>query len=140
MWNTKLRYVCAALLTAACSRLLTGQMTVTGTVVGNVVDPTGQAVVGAKITLASARTGEGRVATTSETGSFTLNAVQPETYNLRVEMHGFKVYNRSNVVVTANERVALGDITLQVGEVTESISVTAEAAQVQTDSSEHSAS
>ena len=41
--------------------------------------------------------------------------------------------------VAANEKVALGDITLQVGDVTETISVVGEAAQVQTDSSEHSA-
>jgi hypothetical protein len=115
-------------------------MTVTGTIAGNVVDSTGQAVAGAKVTLTSARTAESRATTTNELGAFTLNAVQPETYNLRIEQRGFKVYNRSNVVVSANERVATGDIVLQVGEVTESISVVAEAAQVQTDSSEHSAS
>jgi len=136
----KLRYVCVCLfLAATCCGLLTAQMTVTGTIAGNVVDPSGQAVASAKITLASARTGESRTATTNEVGAFTLNAVQPDTYNLRVEQHGFKVYTRSNVVVSANERVAIGDIMLQVGEVTETISVTGEAAQVQTDSSEHSA-
>src|SRR5437879_13409728 len=115
-------------------------MTGASTIGGNVADQSGQAVAGAKITLTSARTGEGRTTTTNELGAFTLNAVQPETYNLRVEQRGFKVYNRSNVVVSANERVSTGDIVLQVGEVTESVSVVAEAAQVQTDSSEHSAS
>src|SRR5215472_627217 len=115
-------------------------MTVTGTIAGNVIDPTGQAITNAKITLTNQRSGEARTAFTNELGAFTLNAVQPETYTLRVEQKGFKAYSRTGLVVTANERVAVGDVVLQVGEVTESVNVVAEAAQVQTDSSEHSAS
>ena len=140
MSNTKLRNVCLCLLlAAACCGALTAQMTVTGTIAGNVIDPTGQAIANAKITLTNQRSGEARTAFTNELGAFTLNAVQPETYTLRVEQKGFKAYSRTGLVVSANERVSTGDVTLQVGEVTETVSVIAEAAQVQTDSSEHSA-
>ena len=76
---------------------------------------------------------------TNETGTFTMIAVQPDTYNLRIEQKGFKVHERRGVSIAANEKVSLGDVTLQVGDVTETISVVGEAAQVQTDSSEHSA-
>src|SRR5205814_1155370 len=96
-------------------------------------------VANAKVTLTNVSTSESRTATTNEVGVFSLVAVQPDTYNLRVEQSGFKAYTRSRLVISANERVAVGDIMLQVGDVTETISVSAEVAQVQTNSSEHSA-
>ena len=78
MSNTKLRNVCLCLLlAAACCGALTAQMTVTGTIAGNVIDPTGQAIANAKITLTNQRSGEARTAFTNELGAFTLNAVQP---------------------------------------------------------------
>ena len=93
-------------------------MTITGTITGNVVDPTGQAIANAKLTLTSIQTSDQRTVVTNETGAFSVVAVQPDTYRLRIEARGFKVYNRNQLVVTANERVATGDIMLQVGDVT----------------------
>src|SRR6202035_154798 len=119
--------------------LLSAQMTVTGTITGTVVDPSGQVIAGAKITLTSISTADLRTGAANEAGGFNLNAVQPDTYKLRVEQRGFKTYERSGVVVSANERVNIGEIVLQIGEVTETVSVVGEGAQVQTDSSEHSA-
>lgn len=75
----------------------------------------------------------------NEVGAFTVVALQPGTYRLRIEHPGFKAYERREIVVSANERVALGDLMMQLGEVSETVSVTGEAAHVQTDSSEHSA-
>jgi hypothetical protein len=127
------------MLAAACCGLVTAQMTISGTITGTVVDPSGQVVAGAKITLTSAKTGDTRNAQANDLGAFNLTAVQPDTYNLRVQHTGFKAYQRGGVVVSANERLALGELVLQIGEVTETVSVVATAAQVQTDSSEHSA-
>ena len=114
-------------------------MTITGTVSGTVTDPSGQVIQGAKITLFSAKTGDLRTTTSGDTGSFNFVAVQPDTYALKLEHAGFKAFERRNVIVSANEHVSAGDIALQVGAVTETISVEAQTAQVQTDSSEHSA-
>jgi len=140
MFEIGTRYVCRGLFFAlATCGLLSAQMTTTGSINGTVVDPTGHVIAGAKITLMSERTSEARTAVSNETGVFGLVAVQPDTYNLRIEQKGFKVQERRGLVVAANDRVSLGDITLQIGEVNETVSVTAEAAQVQTDSSEHSA-
>src|SRR5437867_8758535 len=117
MSKTRISRVCQYLLLAAVScGLLTAQMSITGTITGTVVDPSGQVVAGAKITLTSSRTSEVRSTVANEVGAFNMIAVQPETYNLRVEQRGFKVYERRGVVVAANERVAVGDIVLQVGE------------------------
>src|SRR6266481_371122 len=127
------------LLASICGGLLSAQMTVTGTVTGTVVDPSGQVIAGAKIVITSPKTGDSRSAVANEVGVFSLNAVQPDTYILRVQHGGFKVYERKELVVSANERLSTGDITLQVGDVSETVSVVGDAAQVQTDSSEHSA-
>src|SRR5207244_1044109 len=115
------------------------QMTITGSIAGTVTDPSGQVVAGAKVTLTSDSTGDIRSATTNEVGAFNLVAVQPATYSIKVEHAGFKAFQRTGVVVSANERVAAGDIQLQIGAVTETVSVEAKSAMVQTDSAEHSA-
>ncbi len=140
MSTTRLRHVWQGLATAAlfCA-LLSAQMTVTGTISGTVADPSGQGITGAKVTFTSVSTSDVRSAVAGEGGAFNLTAVQPDTYTMRVEQRGFKAYERRGVVVSANERVSIGDIVLQIGEVTETVSVVAQAAQVQTDSSEHSA-
>ncbi len=126
------------LLAVVCVPLL-AQMTVTGTITGEVTDPSGAAVSGANITLVSNATRESRAAVTGADGSFRFLAVPPEAYTLRVEHAGFKNYERTQVTLTANERLDLGQIPVQLGAVTETISVQAQGAAVQTDSSENSA-
>ena len=126
------------LFIVACGALL-AQMTVTGTITGTVTDPSGAAVSNANITLVSNGTRESRTATTGADGSFRFLAVPPEGYTVRVEHAGFKNYERTEVRLTANERLDLGQIQLQLGAVSETVSVQAQGAAVQTDSSENSA-
>ena len=140
MQKSTLRRLSQLIFAGAISCLiLPAQMTVTGSITGNVIDASGQGVPNAKVTLTSVSTSGVRTAVANEVGVFTVQAVQPDTYNLRIEQKGFKTYSRNGIAISANERVAIGDVTLQVGDVTETISVTAESAQVQTSSSEHSA-
>src|SRR5207302_8183507 len=107
----KIRHIGPYLLVAALSvGLLPAQMTVTGTITGTVVDPSGQVIAGAKIVLTSPRRGDSRSAVANEVGAFSLNAVQPDTYTLRVQHGGFKAYERKELVVSANERLSAGDI------------------------------
>src|SRR6187402_2231830 len=136
MGNRKIREIGLGLAAIAITAgLVSAQMTITGTIAGTVVDPTAQVVAGAKITLTSATTGDVRTAETSAVGAFNIAAVQPGAYSIRVQHSGFKIYDRKGLVVSANERVALGDLTLQIGDVTETVNVTATTAQLQTDSS-----
>jgi hypothetical protein len=116
------------------------QMTVTGSIVGTVTDPSGQVVAGAKVTLLSERTGDTRTLAATDIGAFNFVAVQPDTYTLKVEHAGFKGSQRTGLVVGANEHVAAGDIQLQIGAVSETVTVEAKSAMVQSDSAEHSAS
>lgn len=113
--------------------------TVTGTISGSVVDASGQVVSDAAVTLINERTNDARNTLTNETGSFNFPAVQPGAYTIRVEQRGFQILLRTGNVLTANERLALDNLQLSVGDVSETVTVTAEGTQVQTDSSEHSA-
>ncbi len=114
-------------------------MTTTGSLEGTVMDPSGQAVPGTSVKLQSETTKEVHSATTSSLGVFGFVAVPPDTYTLKVDHAGFKTYQRTGIPLSANERVALGQITLQIGAVSETISVSAETAHVETDTAENSA-
>jgi hypothetical protein len=114
-------------------------MTTTGTVEGTVIDPSGKSVPGATVTLTSEATKDVRTASSGESGGFSFQAVLPGSYSVKAAHAGFKTFERAGLFVSANERVALGSLQLQVGSVTETVLVTAEAAHVETDSAESSA-
>jgi hypothetical protein len=130
--------VCFLLFLAFTGMQLFAQMSVSGTLSGTVTDPSGQVVPGANATLTSMKTNAVHKTTTNATGVFSFIAVQPESYTLKIEHSGFKTAERTDVVVTANERSTLGDIQLQIGAVSDTVSVEATVAGVQVDSSEHS--
>jgi len=113
------RSLCLLALGVALSWNSVAQMTVTGTVTGSVTDPSGQVIVGSRVTLTSPKTGESRSTTTNNTGAFSFIAVPPDTYAIKAESQGFKGYEQTGLVVSANERVAVGDLQLQVGSVSE---------------------
>src|ERR1700682_4784746 len=103
--------VCFLLAALSCGMVL-AQMTVTGSITGTVTDPSGQMVPLAKVSLTSTTTGDVRTTNTNEVGTFSLIAVQPDTYSLRIEHSGFKTYTRTGVVLSANEHLSAGDIAL----------------------------
>jgi hypothetical protein len=113
--------------------------TVTGTISGTVLDASGQVIAGATVTIINERTGDTRSLTTNETGGVTFTAVQPGAYTIKVEQRGFSIFQRQGNVLTANEHLAAGDLTLKVGELSETVTTTAEGTPVQTESTEHSA-
>src|SRR2546430_7535152 len=110
MSTNRRRMALCALSVLLLSGAVFAQMTITGSISGTVTDPSGQVVAGAKVTLTSDSTGDIRNATTNEVGAFNLVAVQPATYSIKVEHAGFKSFQRTGVAVSANERVAAGDI------------------------------
>ncbi len=113
--------------------------TITGTVSGTLIDTSGGAVANASVTLRSETTGESRAMKSNESGDFVFNAVVPGTYLLRIEQQGFKTIERPGLVLTATQRLSVGNIELPVGAVTERVTVQAVGATVQTTSSGNSA-
>ena len=113
--------------------------TVTGTVSGSVVDNSGAVLVAAEVKLTNDTTGVARTAQTNETGTFVFAAVPPGGYSLAVEVKGFRPVRHTGIAVTANERLALGTIELQVGQLAESVEVVAQSATVNVESAENTA-
>jgi len=114
---------------------LNGQ-SVTGQITGTVADSSGGAVVGATVRLTSDLSQQTRSFTTESNGTFTFTNLVPGNYSVHISMAGFKAYDEPAVNVSAQERVDLHEIRLQVGEVTSTVTVQAEAAHVATDSSD----
>jgi hypothetical protein len=113
--------------------------TVSGRVSGSVVDASNNAVAGATVTLINERTSDSRTATTNDSGAFVFTAMLPGAYTIKVEQKGFSAFERRGNVLTANEHLAVGDLALKVGELSETVTTVAEGTPVQTESTEHSA-
>src|ERR1039458_8953826 len=106
-----------------------------GSIVGNVKDASEAAVADVSITLTNLETKQARAITSTETGSYSFATVPPWIYEIKISKVGFSPYTRSGVTVVANDTVRV-DITLNVGAVSESVTVTGEAALLQTDRAE----
>lgn len=113
--------------------------TTTGTITGTVVDTSGQVVPSANVSLLNERTAETRSISSNESGAFAFSAVQPGVYTVKVEATGFRPVQKTGNVLTTNERLSVGAFELQVGSLTETITVTAQGTAVQTSSAERSA-
>ena len=110
----------------------------TGTLSGTVVDTSGQVVPGATVTLANEATTGVRTTTSSDRGGFSFRAVPPGTYTVRVELQGFRTLEQKRNVVNASSHVDLGQVRLEVGTLTEVVSVVAEGAAIETKNSDYS--
>jgi len=98
--------------------------TITGSISGAVTDANGSVIPSASVTLASEKTGQTRTAATNGEGRFNFAALQPGSYSLKIERQGFQSIEQRNIMLSANENLALGDLKLQPGQVTETVSIT----------------
>jgi hypothetical protein len=116
------RFLFALLGTAA---LLSAQE-FRGTFSGSVTDSQGAAVPKAKIVITETRTGAKANATTETSGEFTIPFLAPGLYDVSAEAPGFKKFIQQGLTLSAGEHPVL-DIHLEVGNVTDAVTVTAEA-------------
>ncbi len=104
-----------------------------GTIVGTVTDPQGGVIANAKITITEDATGLTYEVVSSSTGDFLRPALKAGTYTVTAEAPGFRRVAQKNVVLVGGDRVGV-PLTLPVGNVTESIEVSAQAPILQTES------
>lgn len=102
----------------------------TATITGQIVDSTGAAVSGAEITLTNVATKEARTVKSNDEGYYSLTFIQPGIYDMSVKMQGFKEFLNQRIEVQVNDRKTL-NIALEAGQVSETVTVTAEAPVVQ---------
>src|SRR5438309_635132 len=112
--------------------------TTSASVSGSIQDSQGGVLPGVTVTMTSRSQGNVLTAVTDEGGRFVFPIVRPDTYSLQVTLQGFKTLERTNVVVNANDKLSTGALTLEVGAMTEQVSVTGRVTELQSTSGERS--
>lgn len=105
----------------------------TGTIQGIVVDPTGAVISSAKITATDQRKSViVREVSSSTDGAFQLPGIQPGLYTLKIQATGFKTLERTSLQLDTNQILNLGQVSLQLGQTTDSVTVSEEVPIVET--------
>src|SRR5437899_8781346 len=105
-----------------------------GSIAGSVTDPSGAAIPDAQVTLTNLGTAEKRTQPTGADGLYSFVNLLPGNYRIEVEKQGFKRITREPVVVQVQQSTKI-DVALQVGQVSETVEVTAETPLLQTEDS-----
>ncbi len=128
-------WLCFALVLTCVSSGIANAQVLYGSMVGNVVDNNGAAVPSATVKITNKATNQSRDAVTNSEGAYNFSTVQTGFYDITVSKTGFKTFTRSNQEVTLNN-ITRSDIALEVGAVSETVSVTADSVLLQTDRAE----
>jgi outer membrane receptor protein involved in Fe transport len=102
-----------------------------GSISGTVKDGSGAVVPGAAVTVVNPANAVTQTATTNEDGIFVVPQLPPGRYVITVEKAGFKKFEKSNVILSVAAKVNVGDFVLDVGAVTEVVTVEADVGQLQ---------
>jgi hypothetical protein len=112
-----------------------GAQVLYGSMVGNVTDASNAAVPGATVVIVHRETGASHEAVSDTTGAYRFSTLQPGTYTMTVKLTGFRTFSREQIPVTLNS-VTRVDAGMQVGQLTETVTVAAETPLLQTDRAE----
>jgi hypothetical protein len=135
-WLTCFRSLIFLLLAAVLALAFSGStlaQSTTGTLRGQVLDPTGAAVANAQVTATNMGTGVSIKIATTSAGTYSFPSILPGRYTVTVETSGFKKYVKNEVLVLADKDNVV-DAQLELGVATEVVEVSAGAVQVQTSS------
>jgi hypothetical protein len=107
----------------------------TGSILGTVTDASGQVIPGATVVVSDLSKGTATSVQTDESGAFLVPFLVPGTYEVSIELQGFKKYVRQGVIVQVNDRARV-DASLEPGALEETVTVLGAAPLVRSDSSE----
>jgi hypothetical protein len=119
----------------ASAPLIASAQSVSGTILGTVTDSSGAVVSNAKVTVTNEGTGLTRTIESDSNGEYVVPSIPTGRYTVVVEMAGFKTMALSNIEVGVDQRARI-DLKLEVGALTESVTIEAASPLVQTSSSE----
>ena len=119
------------LFTSCLATGLFAQSDAGATLNGTVADPSGAFVAGAKVTIKSTETGFTRTMDTTGAGLYSFNRIPVSKYDITVEMSGFKTIQQKAIPVSVGSVVTL-DLRLEIGQASETISVTGESPVIET--------
>ncbi len=127
----RLRFLWACALALCLAVVCFGQRDL-GTISGTVTDPSGSAVPNAKITVTEDATGVAHNSVSNQAGAYTLPTLPPGTYTVDVEAPGFQKSEQKGIIVNGGAVVAV-NTSLQVGNASQTVEVTAAAPLLQTE-------
>ena len=110
-----------------------------GSITGLVTDSTGAVVARASVIVTNAATNTSRETVTSEAGKYVFRELPAAIYGLSIKQPGFRTYRQDGITVGVSQAITQ-DVMLQVGEVTETVEVHADASMLKTESAEISTS
>jgi hypothetical protein len=116
---------------ALMSAALCLAQTTSASLSGAVHDPSGAAIPGASVKAIDTRTNLTFDTVTNNEGNFAFPSLQPGNYTVEVEMTGFKKLQKTGIVLNASDRASTGVITMEVGGIADTVSVTADMAAMQ---------
>ena len=102
-------------------------------ILGRISDSSGAVIADAKVTVTNIETGVPSGTVSSRDGSYLVPALQPGQYKLKIEPPGFKKYVREGITLQIQDRPTI-DVVLEPGETTSSVTVSADASQLETSS------
>src|SRR5260370_14222376 len=117
--------VLAAVVLALVWCLPSAAQVIKGSISGTVVDKTGAVVAGAEVKAKNIETGTVTTTTSDSSGLFRLSLLPDGTYTVEITAKGFRTLAQNNVAVAAGTDAGLGSLTLEVGEATTTVEVTA---------------
>ncbi|MDQ6699740.1 MAG: carboxypeptidase-like regulatory domain-containing protein, partial [Acidobacteriota bacterium] len=106
-----------------------------GTITGLVTDSSGAVIPNSVVVVTNTATGAKAQTVTSSTGNYVVPNLQVGPYEVNVAISGFKAWSRSGIKVSSNDNLRI-DVTLEVGQTSERVSVSAEAPPLKTESTE----
>ena len=124
--------IVAALVFGALAAQITHAQAVSGSITGLVTDGSGSTVAGANVTITNQGTSVSTQVATTETGYYSVPNLIPGTYSVVAEAKGFKQFRVQQVTVNLNSIVRV-DCQLELGSISESVTVSAEAALLKTE-------
>ena len=110
---------------------------VRATITGLITDPSGAPVAGATVTVTNVAQNVSFTVASNESGNYVSPFLAPGVYRLTVEQPGFKRFVRENIVLQAQDKLRL-DVTLELGQLTESVTVRESVSLLQTESATRS--
>ncbi|MFL6450810.1 MAG: carboxypeptidase regulatory-like domain-containing protein [Bryobacteraceae bacterium] len=119
--------ICAFLCLLICS-IPSFSQTSFGRISGTVTDPGGAVVSNAPVTIVNSETQATRTVNTNDSGFYSATNLPIGNYSVKVEQPGFRKQERSDIRVSADARLTM-DFNLQLGDVTQSVEVTAVAGE-----------
>src|SRR5262247_337476 len=124
------RLIPALALVLLAATTVLGQST-SGSITGTVKDGSGAPVSDANVMVTNPATNLTRKVTTNSAGVFTATQLPPGNYTIAVEKGGFKKFEKTSIILNAIDLVNAGDFTLDVGAVTDTVTVTADAGRME---------